>query len=49
MREQLTESHDRAMKEHDARMQEHDACMKTLDERIANLVSGTGEFMPGIV
>ena len=35
---------------HDKEMKEHDARMRTLDERIANFVSGIGEFMrPGIV
>ncbi|MGA2717241.1 MAG: hypothetical protein ABSG41_29535 [Bryobacteraceae bacterium] len=39
------ESHDRAMKEHDEQMKEHDRAIKELDARIANLVSGFGEFM----
>jgi sugar phosphate isomerase/epimerase len=39
------ESHDRAMKEHDERMKEHHERMQELDARIANLVSGFGEFM----
>jgi hypothetical protein len=38
-------SHDKDMKEHAARMKEHDERMKLLDVRIANLVSGVGEFM----
>jgi len=38
-------SHEQAMKEHNERMKEHDKAMKILDERIANLVSGFGEFM----
>lgn len=37
--------HDAAMKAHAAAVKEHDAAMKLLDERIAGLVSGFGEFM----
>jgi hypothetical protein len=33
------------MKEHDEQMKEHDRAIKELDARIANLVSGFGEFM----
>jgi len=39
------EEHEAAMKGHDAAMKAHDAAMKVLDERIARLVSGFGEFM----
>ena len=39
------EAHDRALKEHAEWMKEHKERMKELDVRIANLVSGFGEFM----
>ena len=39
------ESHDLALKEHAQWMKEHKERMKELDVRIANLVSGFGEFM----
>jgi hypothetical protein len=37
--------HERDMKEHGEWLVSHDAAMKALDVRIANLVSGFGEFM----
>src|ERR1700689_4787647 len=37
--------HERAMKEHTQFVKEHKEAMKELDVRIANLVSGFGEFM----
>jgi uncharacterized coiled-coil protein SlyX len=39
------EAHERAMKEHEQFVREHKEAMKALDVRIANLVSGFGEFM----
>jgi hypothetical protein len=39
------ESHAQAVKEHAQWMKEHKEQMKELDVRIANLVSGFGEFM----
>ena len=38
-------AHEAAMKEHAQFVKEHKEAMKALDVRIANLVSGFGEFM----
>jgi uncharacterized coiled-coil protein SlyX len=39
------EQHEASMKAHDVAMTAHDEAMKLLDQRIAGLVSGFGEFM----
>jgi hypothetical protein len=41
----VLKEHGEWLEEHDAAMKEHAAAMKVLDERIAGLVSGFGEFM----
>lgn len=41
----VLQEHGEWLKEHAPHMKEHDEAMKVLDVRIANLVSGFGEFM----
>jgi len=42
---QLEARQGRVLKEHGEWLESHEQAMKALDVRIANLVSGTGEFM----
>lgn len=41
----MLKEHSEWLAEHDRNMKEHHEAMKVLDVRIANLVSGFGEFM----